>query len=380
MNKSFHNDHFMDLDHNRQERLSAISLFSGAGGMDIGFINAGFEILWANDFDKIAVESYKKNIGEHIVHGDINEHFDELVKFKGTDVLIGGPPCQGFSVAGKMALDDPRSQLVKSFMKAVEIVSPRVFVMENVKALGTLSKFEQVRNELRSYAHRLGYNTELVLLNAKNYGVPQSRERVFFVGFKNYNQLIFDIRSKMFYKKQISTLEAIKHLGPQGSDKNPKTCNAVVTIAENPVLRKSPYAGMLFNGLGRPLNPHQPCATLPASMGGNKTPIIDERHYYGDGFSWVENYHSHLNSGGKPYGMFDVPDYIRRLTLEESRILHTFPLDYIFSGGKSSIYRQIGNAVPCGLAYAVGMTVKSVMSGQSLNNLDVEQLSLKLQY
>lgn len=378
MNKNFNYDHFRKQKSNSQERLSAISLFSGAGGMDIGFINAGFDILWANDFDKVAAESYSKNIGNHIVHGDINEHLDGLVKFKDIDILFGGPPCQGFSVAGKMALDDPRSQLVKSFMKAVEIVNPRVFVMENVKALGTLSKFEQVRNELRNYAHKLGYNTELVLLNAKNYGVAQSRERIFFVGFKTDNQILFNLRSKTFFKKQVSTLEAIKHLGPQGSDNNPKTCNAVVTIAERPVLRKSPYAGMLFNGLGRPLNPHQPCATLPASMGGNKTPIIDERHYYGDGISWVEDYHRHLHSGGKPYDMFDTPDYIRRLTLEEARILHSFPQNYVFSGGKSAIYRQIGNAVPCGLAFAVGMTVRSVLNGDPFDILDNGQLPLIL--
>ena len=360
----------------RQEQLSAISLFSGAGGMDVGFKKAGFNILWANDFDRAAVDTYRKNIGDHIVHGDINEHIDELKKFKGVDCVFGGPPCQGFSVAGKMALDDPRSQLVKSFIKVVEVVEPRAFVMENVKALGTLSKFKQVRDELRSVATKLGYNTELVIFNSRNFGVPQSRERVFFVGFKADNEIQFDKRAPKFFRKEVSTLEAIRHLGPQGTEKNPKTCNAVVTIAEKPVMRRSPYAGMMFNGLGRPLNPAVPCATLPASMGGNKTPIIDERQYFGDGRSWVEEYHQHLMDGGRPFNMHDTPEYIRRLTLEEARILHTFPQGYDFAGGKSAVYRQIGNAVPCGLAEAVANITIDVLREEEIPEATASQLYL----
>lgn len=361
-----------------QEGLSAISLFSGAGGMDVGFRQAGFKIEWANDFDKAAVDTYRRNIGDHITHGDVNEYIDWLARFKGVDCLFGGPPCQGFSVAGKMALDDPRSQLVKSYMHAVEVVRPRCFVMENVKALGTLSKFKQVRDELRTYAAQLGYNTELVIFNAKNFGVPQARERVFFVGFQSGEHIEFEKRATRYFKPQVSTLDAIRHLGPQGTEKNPKTCNAVVTIAEKPVLRRSPYAGMMFNGLGRPLNPAVPCATLPASMGGNKTPIIDERHYYGDGRSWVEEYHAHLMAGGVPYGMHDTPDYIRRLTLEEARILHTFPDGYDFAGGKSATYRQIGNAVPCGLAHSVAQIAIDVLQQDSIEDLVSSQLSLTL--
>jgi DNA (cytosine-5)-methyltransferase 1 len=361
-----------------QGTLSAVSLFSGAGGMDVGFRQAGFRIEWANDFDKAAVDTYRQNIGDHITHGDVNEYVDGLARFSGVDCLFGGPPCQGFSVAGKMALDDPRSQLVKSYMRAVEVVRPRCFVMENVKALGTLTKFKQVRDELRSLASRLGYRTELVILNAKDFGVPQARERVFFVGFLQGERIDFDRRAQRYHCPMVSTREAIGHLGPQGSERNPKTCNAVVTIAERPVLRRSPYAGMMFNGLGRPLNPAVPCATLPASMGGNKTPIIDERQYYGDGVSWVEEYHAHLMDGGEPYGMHDTPASIRRLTLEEARILHTFPADYVFAGGKSATYRQIGNAVPCGLAHAVALTAMDVLAQDGLDEVPSAQLGMDL--
>lgn len=361
-----------------QGKLTAVSLFSGAGGMDVGFRRAGFDILWANDFDKAAVETYRRNIGDHVLLGDIDEYIPLLSQFEGADCLFGGPPCQGFSVAGKMALDDPRSQLVKSYMRAVEVVRPRAFVMENVKALGTLSKFKQVRDELRQYAAKLGYRTELHILNSKDFGVPQARQRVFFVGFLEASTIQFEIRARKYRRPEVTTLQAIGHLGPQGTDENPKTCNAVVTIAERPVLRRSPYAGMLFNGLGRPLNPHAPCATLPASMGGNKTPIIDERQFYGDNASWVESYHAHLMDGGDPYGMRDTPAYIRRLTLEEARILHSFPEGYDFAGGKSATYRQIGNAVPCDLAYAVARTTIDVLMNGMIEEEGDMDLSLPL--
>ena len=332
---------------------TGVSLFSGAGGMDVGFRQAGFDILWANDLDKVAVETYRRNLGGHVVWGDIEDHLPSLSRFAGVDCLFGGPPCQGFSVAGKMAADDPRSQLVRSFMRAVEIVRPRAFVMENVKALGTLAKFKPVRDVLRASAQRLGYQTELHILNAKDFGVPQARERVFFVGFLDAESIQLEHRLRKHHRPPITTLEALKKIGPQGSAANPKTCNAVVTIAARPVLRRSPYAGMMFNGLGRPLNPHAPCATLPASMGGNKTPIIDEKQFFGDGTSWVETYHAHLMAGGEPYAVPEAPSHIRRLTLEEARILHTFPEGYDFAGGRSATYRQIGNAVPCELALAV---------------------------
>lgn len=376
MNLPFNVPQAIDYNSKKQAGYAAISLFSGAGGMDIGFKAAGFDIKWANDFDKTAVETYKLNLGNHIVHGDIDEYIEQLHCFKGVDCLFGGPPCQGFSVAGKMALDDPRSKLVKSFMNAVAVVKPRAFVMENVKALGTLSKFKQIRDELRETAYNLGYNTELVILNSKDFGVPQARERIFFVGFLHSHEINLYDRAVKYSKPMVSTSQAIEKLGIQGTETNPKTCNAVVTLAENPVLRKSAYAGMIFNGLGRPLNPDLPCSTLPASMGGNKTPIIDERHYYGDGTSWVEEYHAHLISGGAPYKKESAPEYLRRLTLQEARILHTFPESYKFAGGNSAVYRQIGNAVPCKLAEAVARMTLDVLNMTAIGTNSAPQLTM----
>ena len=134
---------------------------------------------------------------------------------------------------------------------------------------------------------------------------------------------------------------------------------AHVTFAKKPVLRRSAYAGMLFNGAGRPLKPEGQSSTLPASMGGNKTPIVDQHHVAG-GPSFVEEYHRHLMAGGKPYSG-DAPRRLRRLTVDECLAIQTFPPEYKLAGKQSAMYRQIGNAVPCKLAEGVARVVARVL-------------------
>ena len=358
------------------DKPSAISLFSGAGGLDWGFEKAGFDILFANDVDKNACSTYNFNFLNNSLCAPIEECKSELISLRGVDCLFGGPPCQGFSVAGKMDLNDPRSQLVHHFVKVLGIIDPRSFVMENVPSLATLKKFSEFRIQLFNETKNLGYKTELVILNSSEFGVPQSRKRMFLFGIKDDINLDISVRKNRYLKSPINTYEAIKHLGCQGTELNPQTCNAEVTLAANPILRKSPYAGMLFNGLGRPISPNVPAPTLPASMGGNKTPIIDEEQYYKSGLSWVENYHKHLRSGGNPYLMHDAPKSLRRLTLKEAAILHSYPEDFKFQGPKSSIYKQIGNSVPPGLSFVVAQIALELLNNQKVHYVDDRQLAL----
>lgn len=345
--------------------MKAISLFSGAGGMDVGFKDAGFEVIAANEMDKHACNTFRENHPETILfEGDIEGHLNSLIEFKDIDLIFGGPPCQGFSVAGKMDIDDPRSKLVFTFCSLVEKIQPKAFVMENVKALGKLSKFEAIRNKIISRLQKSGYQVSMHILNAKDFGVPQSRERVFFIGVKHPFDAItlthFDI-----YKRSAPTLrDVLKDMGAPGSKGNEHICNAKITLAAKPVLRKSPYAGMLFNGQGRPLNPDGWASTLPASMGGNRTPIIDNNHLYQGEDSWVENYHQHLLSGGKPQAMHSVPSYLRRLTINEAAVIQGFPTKYKFIGPNSKVYSQIGNGVPCHLAFVVAKTVIESLKGK----------------
>lgn len=343
---------------------TAISLFCGAGGLDVGFTRAGFSVVWANDCNKDVCATYEANFGAHVVYGDIDELIPTLSKLEGVDCVFGGPPCQGFSVAGYMDPGDRRSKLVMSYMRVVEKVRPRIFIMENVKALGVLPRFQLVREELFKRAHNLGYHAELLILNSKDFGVPQSRERMFLVGVKdkNYSRSLKH-HVRMFKRESLSVREIIAPLGPAGSKTNPKTVNAKISIAKNPVLRKSPYAGMLFNGQGRPINPDIHSSTLHASMGGNRTPIIDEEQLYNGKPAWVEQYHKHLMDGGAPYPKDAAPKFLRRMTVDEAHFIQTFPEDFKFIGLKSSVLRQIGNAVPCNFAVAVAQLSMATIEG-----------------
>ncbi|VEA62302.1 Modification methylase HaeIII [Serratia plymuthica] len=357
--------------------LKAISLFSGAGGMDVGVADAGFEIVAANELDPHACKTYRENHPScELFEGDIDQCIDSLGKYKGVDLVIGGPPCQGFSVAGKMDPKDPRSKLVFTYCEVIEIVKPRAFIMENVKSLGSLSKFQSIREEIFRRMEGLGYTVSMLILNAKDFGVPQSRERVFFIGLKDNKKCINDSDLSRYREQAVSLRDAISHLGKAGSENNNNVTKAKITLAENPVLRKSPYAGMLFNGQGRPLNPDAWSSTLPASMGGNRTPIIDEEHLYDNKPSWVEDYHKELLKGEVKSEYKNAPSRLRRLTVDEAIILQTFPKDYKFVGPQSKVFSQIGNAVPCKLAKVVASVVKEAINGERQHSEKNMQLSL----
>jgi DNA (cytosine-5)-methyltransferase 1 len=348
----------------------ALSLFAGAGGMDVGAKNAGATIIAASELDSHACNTYRENHPDTLlIEGDIDKHIDELTKIRSVDLVIGGPPCQGFSVAGKMDASDPRSKLVFSFCRVVEGLKPKAFIMENVKALGSLEKFKNVRQEIFRRMDVSGYQVTMNFLNAKDFGVPQSRERVFIIGIKKPFKSISSYCFDQFKEEPITLRKAISHLGRAGSSTNPNITKAKITLASKPVLRKSPYAGMLFNGQGRPLNPDAWSSTLPASMGGNRTPIIDEDHLYNDEPSWVESYHQKLISGQYKSEYKQAPPTLRRLTIDEAGILQTFPTNYKFLGPQSKIFSQIGNAVPCKLAEVVVKAVIHSLSGKKDSSL-----------
>lgn len=354
--------------------FKAVSLFSGAGGMDVGVTNAGFNIIAANELDPYACRTYKANHPDSLmIEGDINTHIDKITQFKKIDLVFGGPPCQGFSVAGKMDPDDSRSQLVFSFCEVIEKVLPLSFIMENVKSLGTLDKFENIRNKFISRLNEAGYSITMVILNAKDFGVPQSRERVFFIGVKKGYPQIRESSFQKFKSPSVSLRDAIIHLNRAGTETNPNITKAKITLAVNPVLRKSPYAGMLFNGQGRPLNPDAWCSTLPASMGGNRTPIIDEDHLYDNKPSWIEKYHQKILQNDVCAEYKDVPARLRRLTIDEAAIIQSFPTTYKFIGPSSKVFSQIGNAVPCKLAQVVASVVKETLEKVKIAEpMDVE--------
>jgi DNA (cytosine-5)-methyltransferase 1 len=338
-----------------------VSLYSGAGGLDLGFHRAGFTPIWANDIDRASVETHNKLFAQHVaVAGDIR--LQKLPYVGSAEVVLGGPPCQGFSVAGKMDPNDPRSQHVFDFLCVVGQLTPRIFVMENVKALAVNRRWTQLRDELVAKSVELGYNTQLLLLNASHFGVPQSRERMFLIGVKD-GQLAIPLPTTDDNPPTVRS--ALAELPAHGDVGNDSLCMAKVTPAKTPVLRRSPYAGMLFNGQGRPLDLDRPAPTLPASMGGNRTPIIDQRQLEQGGDGWVVAYHKHLWEGGTPF--LEAPARLRRLTVEETAAIQTFPLGMHWAGKQSAQYRQIGNAVPPELAFHVAMAVRRSLAGEAMS-------------
>jgi len=348
-----------------------VSLFSGCGGLDLGFIKAGFQIVWANDIDKTACETYRKNIGDHIVCASL--HDINLKSIPDCDVVIGGPPCQGFSVAGKMDPNDPRSQLIWDFFNVIQEKSPKVFVMENVANFGTSDRFKHIRSELITKYIKLGYSVDYRILNSKFYQVPQSRERFILIGSLGNKKIDFPIAKE----KVITTREAIHDLGEPGLGINQGVCKAKITVAKSPVFRKSPYAGMLFNGMGRPIDLDKPAPTLSASMGGNKTPIIEENILNNpNDKSWIKQHHS-LVASGKSFNAYEItpPSYLRRLTVRESARIQTFPDSFEFVGSQCQQYKQIGNAVPVMMAHHVACSIKDLLTPESVSKIKQESQS-----
>ena len=337
--------------------------------MDYGFKLAGFETVLANDIDPVAVETYGRLVGKGIaVAGDIG---DLVLPGPGEiDVVIGGPPCQGFSVAGKMDPLDQRSRHVWRFLEVVSALRPLCFVMENVKALAVNTRWSAMRVGLLEAAKAMGYETNLYVLKASDFGVAQGRERMFLVGSLVGVPLAPRPTTSDHPPASRSVLKSLPAFGEPG---NCRFAAAAITLASRPVLRRSPFAGMLFNGSGRPINLEAPAPTLPASMGGNKTPIVDQKWLDEGGTNhWVKDYHTRLWSGGEPLDWKSAPKHLRRLTVEEAAALQSFPLDLEWAGSTSAVFRQVGNAVPPLLAKRVADSVRSLLDRSSGQHIAAE--------
>ena len=344
-----------------------VSLYSGAGGLDLGFIAAGFTPVFANDINADAMKTYAaamssisrktgQSVDHRIVTGDIRK-VEELPERGSAELVIGGPPCQGFSVAGKMDPNDPRSRHVFDFLGMVERVQPCAFVMENVKALAKNKRWAGTIADICKKAEEIGYKTNLEVLNSADYGVPQTRERMFLIGFKDHSVEYEYPRPTV--EEWVGVADALRGLPRLGEPGNDQICKARVTTAKSPVLRLSPFAGMLFNGQGRPMDMTKPAPTLPASMGGNRTPIVDQETLETGARQWVEEYHEKLRNGGSIVD--SVPTRLRRISVQEAAAIQTFPRDIPWHGSQCSRYRQIGNAVPPKMAFAVAQSVAKAL-------------------
>lgn len=172
--------------------MKIISLFSGAGGLDLGLIQAGNDVIWGNDIDQNATDTYKKNIGQHIICADIKDiNIQTIPK---SDVVAGGFPCQGFSQANLLrAVNDDRNQLYKFFYAVIKDKQPRYFIAENVKGILSLGGGSAIKQIISDF-EEAGYITDVTLVNMADYGVPQTRQRVIIIGQRQ------DIADEMLFQ------------------------------------------------------------------------------------------------------------------------------------------------------------------------------------
>lgn len=323
--------------------VRSVDLFCGAGGLTLGLQQAGWKTAAAVEFDPSACRTYAHNFPHvDLICGDVRQV--DFTVFNGAiDLVAGGPPCQPFSVAGNQrAHDDPRD-CIPEFIRAVEEARPRAFMMENVAGLASRRHalyLEFALERLRA----LGYHVVHNIVDAADYGAPQHRKRLIVIGMaQGPFQFPDATHGPIAGRPYVTAREA---LGGAPVDQPNK---AKVTFAKKPVMRPSPFSGMMVNGGGRPIDLDQPSQTIPASAGGNRTHIVDERGV-------LVEYHQYLLSGGAPcHGI--VPG-VRRLTVRESARLQAFPDDFEFIGPQSARYRQVGNAVPPVLGRVMGQAIR----------------------
>lgn len=328
-----------------------IDLFSGCGGFTKGFSEAGFNPSFGIDVWKDATVTYKHNFPDAIAFcGDIkeltSEKIFELTKLSKKDipVIIGGPPCQGFSVAGKRIVDDERNKLYKSFVRLVSEIKPKIFVMENVPNILSIGEGIVKESVLKDFSE-IGYNVTYRVLTASDYGVPQKRRRAFFVGLNQnvFGEKMFDFPESK--KTCVTSFEALSDL--------PK--DSLLDGAEYPAEPQSDYQELMRKNSTKVYNHEitnhseqtQHIISLVPNGGNYKDLPLELQQTRKVHIAWTR-----LDSK-KPSFTIDTGHrhhfhykWNRIPTVRESARLQSFPDDFVFLGTKTSQYKQVGNAVP----------------------------------
>ena len=326
-----------------------IDLFCGAGGLSEGFDNAGFKNVLAVEFNTSFAKTYKKNFPDHnLIVDDIKniskEAIADYVGNKKVDVIIGGPPCQGFSIAGNIGrsfIDDERNQLFKEFVRFVENINPKVFVMENVANMATHLRGKTIQEIVHALETAgIGYNVKFEVLNTKYYGIAQERRRIFIVGVRKDLNTEFDYPEKT--KTIITIKEVIDDLPPLASGETSDVPNHVAMKHSAQMLKKMSYV----------------------KDGGNRDDIPEDlRPKSGDVRKYIR-YASEKPSICVTGDMRKVFHYNqnRALTCRELARIQSFPDSFIFEGTSLQIQQQIGNAVPPRLAYLIAVKVREALN------------------
>ena len=339
------------------DKYNVLDLFCGCGGMSLGFENAGYNILLGIDFWNDALYTYKQNHhNAQTLQADLSQldpaSTFPLLNGAKVDVIIGGPPCQGFSIAGKRIVDDERNKLYKAFVAFVAYYSPKVFVLENVPNILSMGD-GVVRDAIISDFTALGYNVNYKVLLASDYGVPQNRKRAFFVGVKNG---LFDFQMPVVDHK-ITTREAISDLPENSLEEG----GAYPTFesSEYQTLMRANSKGVHNHNITIHNEKTKEIIALVPDGGNFKSLPVELQQTRKVNIAWTR-----LNSQ-KPSITIDCGhfhhfhyQYNRVPTVRESARLQSFPDDFIFYGSKVSQLKQVGNAVPPILAKAIAEYLK----------------------
>ena len=340
--------------------MKAIDLFAGCGGFSTGFIQAGFDITHAVEFDESIAQTYALNHpNTDLIVDDIkNVDNNNVLANKFADVIIGGSPCQGFSMAGARIrqncqfIDDPRNYLFKHYLNIVKHIQPSVFVFENVKGIQTMNKGEIFKEIIDSFK-KLGYYVQYKIFKADEFGIPQTRERMIIIGSVaswNFDELIEHTKDKIMtntpsFFAPTTAWEVISDLENVPTDGTAKISNHTATkhakIATDRM--KKVENGKNFTSLEEDIK-----SVHSGSYGrlekDKPAPTITTRF--------------DTPSGGK----FTHPTLNRTITPREAARIQSFTDDFAFLGNKTSVCKQIGNAVPPKVAYFLAELVKELLT------------------
>ena len=351
--------------------MNAIDLFAGCGGLSKGFMDAGFKIIVGVDNDKAALETFKRNHnGAQVLNADLSkqETFDEIRRIAGKsniDVIIAGPPCQGFSLTGPRNFDDPRNKLYLAVLEMVKQYKPLGFIIENVPGMATMYK-GQIKEEILQRFRGMGYNVECKILCAADYGVPQMRKRLVFMGVRAdlgvpiFPEPVFTPDNYITCRQAISDLPSRECELGEECDK----------YSQEPI---SDYQKKM-RGTSEVLYNH--VATAHKQFVKDTIALVPEGGNWKalpQGVGESRNFHEAWTryDGNKPSRTIDTGhrnhfhyQYNRVPTVRENARLQSFPDDFVFLGNKTQQNRQVGNAVPPLLGFHLGKALMKIINGE----------------
>ncbi|AKT90085.1 cytosine-specific DNA methyltransferase [Campylobacter ureolyticus RIGS 9880] len=322
--------------------MKLISLFSGCGGLDLGFLKAGFEIAFANEFDKSIYETYEKNHPNTIlIKKDIKEL--DVSMFQGEfDGIIGGPPCQSWSEAGNLkGINDKRGRLFYEYIRILKNVMPKFFLAENVSGMMAKRHKDAVLNILNLF-DKAGFNTKIYEANAKNYGVAQDRKRVFFIGFRKDLDINFTFPKPLNLKQTLK--DAIYDLKDSAVPSFDNKTIGGLKIPNHEYFMGS--FSTIFMSRNRVRSWNEPAFTIQAS--GRQTQIHPNspkmKKLEKDKFEFVKGFEN------------------RRLSIRECARLQGFSDDFmLYYKNLNDGYKMVGNAVPVNLAFCIAKEIKKAL-------------------